>query len=344
MVQPESAEQYDEHFLRELYRQLRLIRVFEDRVEEMVLHGDLFTDAHLYQGQEAVAVGVCNALSENDLITSTHRPHGHVLAMGVDPNRVMAEIGGRESGVSGGRGGEMHMFEVDRGIIGSNGMVGASLPHAAGAAFAEKLDGNDSVVVSFFGDGAANQGVVHETMNLAAIWDLPVLFVCENNKYAVTASVDDMSTVDRLSERATGYGMPGTTIDGQDVLTVYEETTQAVDDIRRGNGPQWIECETYRYLDHTAAIGRLMGDVGYRSEEEQDSWRERDPIELFAETVTEAGVLTEATLDSVDEQVSQAVDDAVQFMRESEMPPAEDATEHTYQVDDYPNFPQPRYR
>lgn len=340
-VQP---DQYEQETLREMYRELRLIRDFEDRVQELVEGGDIFTDAHLYQGEEAIAVGVCMNLEDGDKITSTHRPHGHILAMGIDPKRVMAEIGGKETGISGGRGGEMHMFDPEQGIIGSNGIVGASIPHAAGAALADQLDESSNIAVGFFGDGGSNQGIIHETMNLAAVWELPVLFVCENNQYAVTTSVSDASGPEHLSDRAAGYGIPGKTIDGQDVLTVYEETKEAVDEIRSGGGPQFIEYETYRYLDHTVAISEMMGDATYRPNEELDQWKARDPVKLFFDTLTDDGIFTEEELQEIDQEIEAEIEAAVDHMKDSAFPPAEDATKHLYQDGDYPDIPQPRYR
>jgi pyruvate dehydrogenase E1 component alpha subunit len=261
--------------------------------------------------------------------------------MGIDPDRVMAEIGGRESGISGGRGGEMHMFDTDEGIVGSNGIVGASLPHAAGAALAAQLDGEDRVAVAFLGDGASNQGVVHETMNLAAVWDLPVLFVVENNRYAVTFPVEDSSGPEHLADRAAGYGMPGETVDGQDVLTVYETVSEAVASARDGGGPRLIEAETYRYLDHSVSLTDV---ADYRSEAEIQAYRERDPVETFADDLLEAGVVSPADREAVDEAVGARVEEAVEAMEASDYPSADDAVEHLYQEPGYDDIPQPRYR
>jgi len=336
-----SLEGYDGDLLRELYRKMYLVRTFENTVQELVESGDVFTDAHLMQGQEATAIGATQALREGDYMTTTHRPHGHILGMGVEPRRVMAEIGGRETGISGGRGGEMHMFDPSQGIIGSNGIVGASLPHAAGAALASQLDGDDAVAIAFFGDGASNQGVVHETMNLAAVWELPVLFLVENNGYAVTFPVEESSGPDHLADRAAGYGMPGKTIDGQDVVTVYDEVSDAVDSIRSGGGPQFIEAETYRYLDHTVS---LTGMFDYRSEEEEEQWHERDPIPNFRTRLIEADAVDEDEIESIEKTETERVEAAVEFMEESEFPPAEDAAAHFYQNEDYDGVYQPRYR
>lgn len=336
-----SVDGYDSELLRELYRKMGLVRVFEDTVQELVESGDIFTDAHLMQGQEATAIGATHTLRDGDYMTTTHRPHGHILGMGVDPKEVMAEIGGRETGISGGRGGEMHMFDPSRGIIGSNGIVGASLPHAAGAALASQLDGEDAVAIAFFGDGASNQGVVHETMNLAAVWDLPVLFLVENNQYAVTLSVERSSGPDQLSDRAAGYGMPGKTIDGQDVLRVYEEVSESVETIRAGNGPQLIEAETYRYLDHTVS---LTGMFEYRPEREIEQWRERDPVRSFRSQLIESDRVSEQDLRAIDEEVKSEVEAAVTHMQESNFPPADAAADNFYQDEDYPEVYRPRWR
>jgi pyruvate dehydrogenase E1 component alpha subunit len=336
-----GVNQYNETLLRELYYKMRLIRVFEDAVEDLINAGELLSDAHLMQGQEATAVGATAVLEEEDYITSTHRPHGHVLGMGIDPNSVMAEIGGKETGISGGRGGEMHMFDPSNGIIGSNGMVGGSLPHAAGAVLASQMDGEERVAIGFFGDGAINQGVVHETMNLAAVWNLPILFLCENNRYAVSVPVEKSSGVEHLSERAAGYGMPGKTIDGQDVLEVYKEVGESIESIRSGEGPQLIEAETYRYLDHTAASSRL---ASYRSDAEIENYREADPVYSFADTLIDGGVLSEAEIDSINTTVEQDVEDATEHMKASDFPPAEEAANHFYQAENADELYQPRYR
>jgi len=342
MAQEQSdLENYGDEFLVELYRRMFLIRTFEDTVQELIESGELFADAHLMQGQEATAVGTTHAIRDDDYVTSTHRPHGHILGMGIDPKDVMAEIGGRETGISGGRGGEQHMFDPSQGIIGSNGIVGASLPHAAGAALASQLDGDDRVAVAFFGDGASNQGVVHETMNLAAVWNLPVLFLLENNQYAVTHSVTDSSGSDHLSDRAEGYGIPGKTIDGQDVLTVYEEVSNAVESIRAGEGPQLVEAETYKYLGHTVS---LTGAFKYRSDEEQEKWRERDPITTFRSSLVTADVRSEDDLESLENEVETEVEEAVAFMQDGDFPMAEDAATHFYQNEEYNDVYQPRSR
>ncbi|MEF8800498.1 MAG: thiamine pyrophosphate-dependent dehydrogenase E1 component subunit alpha [Halolamina sp.] len=301
----------------------------------------MFTDAHLMQGQEGTAIGATEALDAGDYLTTTHRPHGHILGMGIEPKRVMAEIGGRETGISGGRGGEMHMFEPSQGIIGSNGIVGASLPHAAGAALASKLDGDDAVAIAFFGDGASNQGIVHETMNLAAVWELPVLFLVENNGYAVTLPVEESSGPEQLADRAAGYGMPGKTIEGQDVLTVYQEVSDSIESIRSGDGPQFIEAETYRYLDHTAS---LTGMFDYRSEEEEERWHERDPVPNFRERLLDADIFDADEIESIEATETERVEESVEFMEESELPPGEDAATGFYQDEEYDGIYQPRYR
>lgn len=335
------AEEYDPEFLSDLYRRMVLVRVFEDTVQDLVESGELFTDAHLMQGQEATAIGATQPLREGDTITTTHRPHGHILGMGIDPKPVMAEIGGRRVGISGGRGGEMHMFAPDEGVIGSNGIVGASVPHAAGAALAAQMDGDDAVSIAFFGDGASNQGVVHETMNLAATWDLPVLFLIENNGYAATTPVESASGSPTLADRAAGYGMEGKTIDGQDVLTVYETVTETVESMRRGGGPVLIEAETYRYLDHTVS---LTGLHDYRPEGEGAEWRERDPITTFRDRLIDADVFSTEDLEAIEDDIRAEVDEAVEFMNANEFPPAEEAARDFYQDEEYADIYQPRYR
>lgn len=337
-----SVDKYDPDMLREAYRQMRLIREFEETVDELGERGEIVGETHLYTGQEAVAVGTCSALRDDDIVGSTHRSHGHVLAKGADPREVMAEIGGKETGIVGGRGGEMHMFAPEIGLLETNSLVGASTPHVAGAVLSGQLDGDDRVGVAFFGDGASNQGVVFETMNLAAIWDLPVVFLCENNQYAVSTSVETAAAGDNLSARASGFGIPSETIDGQDVLTVYETVDAAVERARNGEGPQFVECETYRFTGHYSAEYKLLSEEQqYRDDAEID--RARDPITVMREAVTEAGVLAEDELVSIDKAVEAEVEDAVEFMQDSSFPPAEDALENVYADQNYENTPAPRY-
>ena len=320
----------------EMYRGMRLIRRFENAVVEMVNANEIPGTTHEYVGEEAVAVGVCAALRETDGITSTHRGHGHILAKGGDPRRVMAELFGRADGYNRGRGGSMHIADLALGIYGANGLVGAGTPIACGAALAAKLEGKQRVVASFFGDGATNQGVVHEAMNLAAIWKLPVLFVCENNGYAITASIRDMLAISRIADRAAAYGFPGEQVDGMDVLAVYAAAGQGVARARAGEGPSLIECVTYRYSGHFTTE-HVLG-LKYRPREEIEAWQAKDPLSTFPARLMTMGVLTAEQKDAIDADVEQRVEDAIAFSRQSPFPKADEALDGMYAVT-YPNTP-----
>ncbi len=320
----------------EMYRCMRLVRRFENKVVEMVNANEIPGTTHEYVGQEAVAVGVCAALQETDGITSTHRGHGHILAKGGDPRRVMAELYGRADGYNRGRGGSMHIADLALGIYGANGLVGAGTPIACGAALAAKLEGKQRVVASFFGDGATNQGVVHEAMNLAAIWKLPVVFVCENNGYAITASIRDMLAISRIADRAAAYGFPGEQGDGMDVLAVYAAARKGVARARAGEGPSLIECVTYRYSGHFTTE-HVLG-LKYRSPEEIEAWRAKDPLSTFPARLMAMDVLTAEQKDAIDADVEQRVEDAIAFSRQSPYPKAEEALDGMYAVT-YPNTP-----
>ena len=316
-----------------LYRTMRLIRRFEERVVELVNRDEIPGVTHEYVGQEAVATGVCAALRPDDVITSTHRGHGHILAKGGDPRRMMAELMGKVSGYNRGRGGSMHIAELSLGIYGANGIVGAGTPIACGAALAGKLARSDRVAVSFFGDGGMNQGVVHEAMNLAAIWKLPVVFVCENNGYAISASISEMAAVERLADRAAAYGMPGTSVDGMDVLAVHAAASEAVERARTGAGPTLLECLTYRYVGHFTA--EKARGIKYRSDEEIARWRERDPLVTYPAWLRQQKIGDPAR---VEVEVEALLDEAVAFARQSPFPEAEEALDGMYAVT-YPGLP-----
>ena len=258
-----------ENFYTVMYRTRR----FEEEVFEFYKRGLMPGLAHLYLGEESIAAGACAALSESDYIGSTHRGHGHLVARGADINRMMAEILGKGTGYSKGKGGSMHIMAMDKGILGANGIVGGGIPIALGAAYSAKLQKNDKVAISFFGDSASNEGTFHESLNMAAAWDLPIVFIIENNFYGISVDIRNVTKEHQLSKRAVGYGIPGVTIDGNDVFCVYEETRKAVERARKGQGPTLIECLTYRWQGHH------VGDPAvYRPEEEVASWRAKDPI------------------------------------------------------------------
>ena len=309
--------------LMRMLRRMMLIRRFDETVMEMVQRGELVGAAHTYIGEEAVAVGACASLRDEDYITGNHRSHGHPIAKGGDVRRAMAELLGKSTGYCKGKGGSMHLADFSIGILGESGIVASALPVAVGAAMGTKMQGKDRVVVSFFGDGASNQGACHEAMNLAAIWKLPNIFLCENNQYAVTTHFSDVVAVENISDRATAYNMPGVLVDGQDVMAVYEATREAVARARSGDGPSLIEARTYRYEEHSEGLGRILRDP-YRTEEEVARWRERDPIKLHKERLLQQGIATQEEVGATQAEVAAAIEEALEFARESPYPEAED--------------------
>ena len=294
------------------------IRRFEEAVDELFARGLLYGTMHLSIGQEASATGACLALRDDDVITSTHRGHGHCIAKGADLGRMMAELLARDSGYCRGRGGSMHIADVSKGNLGANGIVAGGLPIAVGAGLALKLQGTDRVALSFFGDGATSEGAFHESVNLAAIWDLPVVFVCENNHYGMSMSVEEVSRLERVADRAAGYGIPGVTVDGNDVQAVHDAATEAVATARAGRGPTLIEAITYRWKGHSKSDQNL-----YRTREEIESWRQRDPIDRFEQAILEAKTLDEDEIRRIRDQARDAVRDAVRTGR-SGPPPSTD--------------------
>ena len=312
---------------KELYmlmlRRMMLIRRFDETVKDLVQSAELVGMAHCYIGEEAVAVGACTALRDEDYITGNHRSHGHPISKGGDVRRAMAELLGKATGYCKGKGGSMHLADFEIGILGESGIVASALPVAVGAALGSKMQNNDRVVISFFGDGASNQGACHEAMNMASIWKLPVIFLCENNQYAVTTSFRDTVAVENVSDRAVAYSMPGVLVDGQDVMAMHEATVAAVQRARAGEGPSLIEARTYRYEDHSEGLNRILREP-YRTDEEVEQWKERDPISLHSTWLKEQGVATEEEIDSVWSEVNQAIDDALEFARNSPYPEADD--------------------
>lgn len=271
------------------------IRRFEEAVEELFSRGLLHGTMHLSIGQEAVAEGVCAALDDGDLITSTHRGHGHTLAHGADPMRMLAELLMKDTGYCRGRGGSMHIADVAAGNLGANGIVAGSITISAGAGLTQQLQATGRVVACFFGDGAANEGSFHEALNLAALWSLPVVFVCENNQYGMSMSQQRSTAGGSVAGRAAAYGMPGVMVDGNEVVAVFEAALQAVERARRGEGPTLVECVTYRYRGHSKSDRNL-----YRTQEEIEHWRtSRDPLTRFEGHVVEAGLLGEAAVEAV---------------------------------------------
>lgn len=303
----------------EMYRTMVLIRRFEETVNELYMEGRIPSTLHLYIGQEAVATGVCASLNVDDYILSTHRPHGHALAKGVEPRAIMAELFAKATGTCRGKGGSMHVGDMRVGMLPAIAIVGANVPIAAGAALAAKMLKNGRVAVSFFGDGAANEGAWHEGLNIAALWDLPVVFVCENNLYAASTPFKLAFKIEHVAQRACAYGMPGVVVDGNDVLAVYQASQEAVARARSGNGPTLLECLTYRQCGHSRSDPRT-----YRSREEEAAWRQRDPIVLCRQKLLAERSHLAENLRQIDEEVEKVIQDAIAYAEASPLPAPED--------------------
>ena len=298
-----------------IYRTMVLIRRFEETVNELYMQGRIPSTLHLYIGQEAVAAGVCSVLTREDYVLTTHRPHGHSLAKGVDPKAIMAELFGKATGTCKGKGGSMHVGDIRVGVFPAIAIVGGNAPIAAGAALAAKMLKNGRVSVSFFGDGATNEGDWHEAMNAAAILDLPVLFVCENNLYAASTPFKTAFKVEHIADRACAYGMPGVLVDGNDVLAVRQAALEATERARRGEGPTLIECVTYRQCGHSRSDPR-----GYRTREEEAEWKLRDPITTFRAYLVEQAKIDEASLRQIEAGVEATIKEAIDFAEASPLP------------------------
>jgi len=287
---------------------MRTIRAFEEKLNELVTAGKLGGFMHLYTGEEAVAMGVCMNLEESDFVASTHRGHGHCIAKGVDVGGMMAELFGRATGLCGGKGGSMHIADMDKGMLGANGIVGAGIPLATGAALTAKLKRTGGVAVAFFGDGATNQGQFHESLNMAANWQLPALYVIENNGFGEFTPTEFVVPVKDIATRATSYGMRSEIADGMDFFDVFEKSGEAIRRARRGEGPTLLECKTYRFMGH------FVGDpMPYRSKQDAEEWiQNRDPLDRFEVNAVESGVLAADDLRRIDREVQQAIDAAVE--------------------------------
>lgn len=308
-----------------MYKKMFEIRSFEEKVFELYAKNLVPGTIHLYAGEEAVAVGVCSNLRKDDYITSTHRGHGHCIAKGADPKRIMAEILGKKTGYCKGKGGSMHIADFNVGMLGATAVVGAGIPIAMGAGLSIKLRGIDNVVACFFGDGASNQGTFHEAINMAAIWELPVIFVCENNLYAMGTRQTIVMLLEDIADRAVAYGIPGVAVDGNDVLAVYEATRKAVERARKGEGPTLVECKTYRHKGHSR-----IDPAKYRPKEEVEEWLRKDPIERLKKKLLATKLLTEAEIQQIKEEVSAEIGEAVKFAMESPLPNPEEALEDVY--------------
>jgi pyruvate dehydrogenase E1 component alpha subunit len=308
-----------------MYKKMLEIRLFEEKVFELYGQNLVPGTIHLYTGEEAIAVGVCTTLKKEDYITSTHRGHGHCIAKGADLKRTMAEILGKKTGYCKGKGGSMHIADFNIGMLGATAVVGAGLPIAVGAALSIKLRGTDQVVACFFGEGASNQGTFHESINMASTWKLPVIFICENNLYAMGTRQSRVMNIENIADRATAYGIPSEVVDGNDVLAVYEATQKAVERARKGEGPTLIECKTYRLKGHSR-----VDPAKYRPKEEVEQWLEKDPIKRLKQKLLQTKTLTESEIEQIEKQVSEEIETAVKFTMESPYPNPEEALEDVY--------------
>jgi pyruvate dehydrogenase E1 component alpha subunit len=309
----------------EMYRKMLEIRFFEERVFELYAQNLIPGTIHLYAGEEAVAVGVCSNLREVDYVISTHRGHGHCIAKGADLKRIMAEILGKSTGYCKGKGGSMHIADFAIGMLGATAVVGAGIPIAVGAGLSIRLRKTDQEVACFFGEGASNQGTFHESINMASIWKLPVIFVCENNLYAMGTRQSRVMNIENIADRAVAYGIPGVVVDGNDVLAVYEATQKAVERSRKGEGPSLLECKTYRLRGHSR-----VDPARYRPKEEVEEWLSRDPIKRFEEKLMQTKVLTEAEIQQIKKEASAMIEEAVKFAMESPYPVPEEALDDVY--------------
>jgi pyruvate dehydrogenase E1 component alpha subunit len=306
--------------LLEMLETMLLIRHFEDRIYYLFLQGAMPGTIHLYQGEEGVAVGVCANLCKDDVITSTHRPHGHAIAKGVSVKAVMAELFGKTTGCCRGKGGSMHIGDPEMGALPAIAIVGGNIPIAAGAALAFKFQKRDRVAVSFFGDGASNEGTFHESINMAAIWNLPVIFVCENNLYGASTPVSKVMKTADVAARAVVYGIPGKAVDGNDVIAVYQTAMEAVERARSGGGPTLVECKTYRHGGHSRSDA-----CNYRPKVEKEEWLKKDTILRMKKKLIEMKLLTGEMVKEIEERIEKEIDEAVAFARNSPSPQPEDA-------------------
>ncbi len=309
----------------DLYRTMLTIRRFEERCNYLFMQGRIPSTLHLYIGQEAVATGVCAHLARTDYVLSTHRPHGHAIAKGVALRDIMAELFAKATGCCKGKGGSMHVGDIRVGMPPAIAIVGANAPIAAGMALAQKRLGTGGVTVCFFGDGAANEGAVHEAMNMTAIWDLPVIFVCENNLYAASTSFKTALKIENVADRAAAYGMPGVIVDGNDVLAIYRVAGEVIARARRGGGPTLVECKTYRLCGHSRS-----DPLTYRDKAEEALWRAREPIGRLAAYLKERGLATEETLGRIEQEVIALIDDAVAYAESSPDPQPTDTLKHVF--------------
>ena len=315
----------DKDILIKMLKKMLQIRYFEEQVDQFYMMGEVHGTGHLYIGMEAVAVGAISALKKEDVITSTHRGHGHCIAKDADLKLMMAELLGKVTGYSKGKGGSMHIADISLGNLGANGIVGGGIPIATGAALAIKKMKKDQVVLCFFGDGATNQGVFHESINMASIWNLPVIYIIENNKYGMGFPVEKAVNIDKLSKRACAYGIAGITIDGNDVVGVYQTTQKLIKKMRKDSIPVILECMTYRWKGHSK-----MDAERYRTKEEVASWKKKCPIIKYKKYLIEEDILKLMEIENIEKEVRAEIADAVKFAKDSPFPDPEDALEDVY--------------
>lgn len=318
----------DQTLYLKIFEQMLTIRRFEEKAIELFEHNLIRGNIHPCIGQEAVSVGVCLSLRRDDYMLNTHRGHGNCIAKGADLKRMMAELLGKSTGYCKGKGGSMHIADFEGGNLGANGIVGGGLAIAVGAGISIQNRGTDQVVACFFGDGAVNQGTFHESMNLAAIWKLPVIFICENNQYALSTPIRDAISILKISDRALAYGIPGITIDGNDVTEVYIQMREAVERARSGEGPTLLDCVTYRFFGHfTGDPGR---GITYRSREEMEEWLGRCPIKRLREYLFREGLLSDEKEEEIQSNVKRSIEEAIRFAQESPFPDPEEATQDLF--------------
>jgi pyruvate dehydrogenase E1 component subunit alpha len=309
----------------DLYRQMLLIRRFEEKSAEAYSSGKIGGFCHLYIGQEAVAVGAISAIRKDDYVLTSYRDHGHALAKGMSPDSVMAELFGKETGCSKGKGGSMHMFDKSLGFLGGHAIVGGQIPLATGTAFASKYQGTDRVTLCFFGEAAVNQGAFHESLNMAQLWKLPCIYICENNQYGMGTSLERAMSLRDISQKACSYEMASEFVDGMDVLAVRDATERAVERARKSYLPTLLELRTYRFMGHS------MSDPGnYRTRAEIEKYQERDPIKLFSASLKEQRIIDDKTLQQIDLEIHEQIERAVRFAEESSLPPAEELYTDVY--------------
>lgn len=309
----------------QLYKKMVLIRRFEERTNQMYQKGKISGFCHLYIGQEAVGVGAISAVRETDYVVTGYREHGQAIVKGMDPKLVMAELFGKEAGISRGKGGSMHIFNREKRFLGGDAIVAGNLPLATGAALACKYRKSDDIVLCFFGDGAVNEGAFHESFNLASLWSLPVLFFCENNQYGMGTPVGRASSIQDLAKRAAGYDMDWQIIDGMDVAEVYEAAHKTAERIRSQKRPEMIEAKTYRFRGHSVADPEV-----YRTKDEVEKWKQRDPIVRFRSTLKGEGVLSEEQIKQIADEAEKTVNEAIEFAEKAEFPPASAICEYVY--------------